>query len=259
MKVAFWNGTGLCGNVTGYLAAMSAYCAICLGKTVYVSSNHLKDRRLEDYFFNNSSKSGKERFLDCYLYGEPEYFRKLWEDKGQRHSETRTLTGIRLLDPPDISDDVMFHSDVPEESVYFLDIPGGMNASSAKALEEADVVAVFLPQDKTEIHIFFDCYSSIIPKALFFIADYRKERKCTPEYLQRNYGVPKEHTGIIPYDSTFEYLCELGEMEEFFRKESSSGSKSEEEIRKHLKKAIKMILGFTEKKENYKEEHELSK
>lgn len=246
MKVAFWNGTGMNGNVTGYLAAISAYCAIGLKKTVYISSNHLKGRRLEDYFFNNLSKSGKEKFLDCYLYGEPEYFRKLWEES-QTQDVVVTLEGIRLLGPPDILEDVMFYHSVSEDELYLMDISGGMNASSVKALEEADAVVVFLPQDKTEIHIFFDRYSSIIPKAIFFIAEYRKDKDCHPEFLQMTYGIGKERTGIIPYNGTFESLCELGVIEDFFRKESLYNGKKEEEFRKYIKRAAKMILQFCEK------------
>lgn len=258
MKVAFWNGTGKVGNVTGYLAAISAYCAIGLRKTVYVSSNHLKSRRWKDYFFNNPSKRVKENFLDCYLYGEPEYFRKLWEDNRQGQEEVVTLEGIHLLQPPDMQNDVMFHRDVGEEALYFMDIPRRLNASSAKVLEEADLVVVFLPQEKMEIHIFFDMYSSIIPKALFFIAEYRKDKDCTPEFLQETYGIEKERTGMIPYNVTFESLCELGAVGDFFRNSAMYREKSEVDFKMHLKRMARMILKYCETEKKSKEGYELS-
>ena len=257
MKIAFWNGTGMCGNVTGYLTAISVYCALNLKKTVYVSRNHLNGRRLEDYFFNNPSGGGKENFMDCYSYGEPEYFRKLWEENAQKQKEIRTREGICLIHPPDISDDCMFYREVSEEALYFMDIPYGMNIASAKALEEADIVVVFLPQDKSEIHIFFDKYSSIIPKALFLIADYRKNGLCSPEHLQRNYGIEKERTGTIPYNGTFEALCELGVAADFFRNDLYYNTKADEDLKGHFKKAARMLLKFWKKRNEGKEEHDL--
>ena len=227
MKVAFWNVTGAPGNATGYFSAIGAYCAICLKKEVFLSSNHLRGRRLEDYFFNDSTKSGKEKYTDSYLYGEAGYFRKLWEENPGRQERAITLQGIHLLAPPDLMAPFMFYHEIPEKTLYFMDLSEEMNAFSFRALEEADLVVVILPQDKTEIHNFFDHYSSIIPKALFFIAEYRKEIRDTPKDLQNLYGVEEEQICVLPYFSEFDYVCEMGAVEELFHIERTGQTKQE--------------------------------
>lgn len=241
MKVAFWNVTGVSGNATGYFSAIGAYCAICLKRKVFLSSNHLSGRRLEDYFFNDSTKSGKEKYENCYLYGETGYFRRLWEEKHRRQDKTVTLEGIHLLAPPDLMAPFMFYHEITKETLYFMDLSEDMNAFSFRALEEADLVAVILPQDKVEIHNFFDHYSSIIPKALFFIAEYRKETGDTPKDLQNLYGIEEERICVVPYFSDFDYVCETGAVEELFRVSNTEHTEQESAFIKAIGEIAELI------------------
>jgi|GEM_PF-6069026 len=242
MKVAFWNITGLPGNATGYISAIGAYCAICLKKEVFLSSNHLKGRRLEDYFFNDSTKSGKEKYANCYLYGETGYFRRLWEEKHRKQDKEVTLEGIHLLAPPDLMAPLMFYHEIPKETLYFMDLSEEMNAFSFRALEEADLVAVILPQNKAEIHNFFDHYSSIISKALFFIAEYRKENGNTLKNLQNLYGVEESKVRMLPYFSEFDYVCEMGEVEGLFRTGKTEYTEQEAAFVKAIGEIAELIV-----------------
>jgi len=246
MKVAFWNGSGPVDNVTEYLVAISAYYAIYTKKEVYISCNYLMGKRLEDYFFYNQARSGKEKFRGCCLYGEPDYFRQLWVEPEGHNNTGRTLEGIHLLRPPDIYDECMFHHKLPADALYFMDISCKANASSFLALEEADLVVVFLPPDRVEIHRFFDRYSSIIPKSLFIITDYRDSGSFDLTILEKIYGVEKERVGTALCSENYAVLCELGAVESFFRESELFDTKADIIFRIRIREIAEMISEYSE-------------
>lgn len=242
MKVAFWSASNEIGDVTGYLAAISVFCAVFYKKEVIISRNYLSSRRLEDYFFDSSAQCGKDGDENRYSYGEPEYFRKLWENRYHGRNAI-TMEGIRLLRPPDLSDQTMFCQKVNPEMLYFMDVSGGANASSVQALEEADLIAVFLPQDMAAVQKFFDNYSSIIPKSVFFIINHRRDNECTPEYLRKIYGIEKEKISVFQECDSFSIACEIGGVEDFIREPSAKNKKSEDYFKHCVGKAARIILG----------------
>ena len=136
----------------------------------------------------------------------------------------------------------MFYHEISEETLYFMDLSEDMNAFSFHALEEADLVAVILPQDKAEIHNFFDHYSSIIPKALFFIAEYRKESGDTPKMLQNLYGIEGEKIRVLPYFTDFDYVCETGAVEELFRTGKTEHTEQETAFIKAVGEIAELIM-----------------
>lgn len=253
MKVAFWDGIRSCDDVTGYIAAISTFCAIKYEKKVFLGSNHISSKTLKDYFFGSFIKSGGERILRYMFYGEPEYFRQLWER--QTEKEFLTLEGIHVVPLPDLMERHMFYHNVRSKTLYFMDVSGGMNASVRLALEEADKVVVFLPQNIIEIRRFFDMYSSIIPKAIFLILNYREDRKGDPAFLCRKYGLHGKHVGIFPHCEDFSGACEMGSVERFVRENFQLTEEHENfDFMRCIARAARMILGYEEEKE----EHELS-
>ncbi len=250
MKVAFWDGTDNAGKVTGYLAAISVYCTLYFEKCVIAGCNYLGGQGLEDYFFYDPSRSGIERAQKCHPYGEPGYFRKLWEMKiseDRRAGDITTSVGIRLVQPTDGLEHLMFYRNISRETLYFMDISGKINAFSLQALEEADVVAVFLPQNTMEIRKFFHHYSSIIPKSVFFITDYHSEEKCNPHYLHRIYGIEKKRLGVLPKCRKFDMACENGDVERFFQ-EPEEGEKY---FCRNIRRAAELLLAAEQDKEEY--------
>lgn len=255
MKVAFWDGNHSCGDVTAMIAAISAFCAMNYERKVLLGSNHMSGRTLEEYYFGSMIKSGRERISHDLFYGEPEYFRQLWENR-RTDMEVLTMEGVHLLPLPDILERRMFYHEEQRETLYFMDVSGGMNASVRAALEEADKVVVFLPQDIVEIRKFFNLYSSIIPKAIFLILDYRADRKGDVPYLGRNFGILPDRAGIIPRCEDFRHAGELGEVENFIRDHLTITKEHENfSFMQGIERATELILGFRKEKKEY----ELSK
>lgn len=257
MKVAFWNGTDKVGNVTGYLAAISVYCTLYYEKCVIAGSNYLGGQGLEDYFFPNPEKTGIERAQKRYPFGEPGYFRNLWEKRMAEDRKTGDITthaGIRLVQPPDGLESRMFYRNVSRETLYFMDISGKINAFSLQALEEADIVAVFLPQNEMEIQKFFHQYSSIIPKSVFFITDYHSKESCNSHYLHRIYGIDRRRLGVLPACIKFDMACETGDVERFFQ-ESEEGEKC---FCRNIRRAVELLLAAENEEEQSKGKYEIS-
>ena len=127
-----------------------------------------------------------------------------------------------------------------------------MNASVQKALEEADKIVVFLPQNIVEIRKFFHLYSSIIPKAIFLILDYRTDQKGDTVYLWRNYGISADKSGVIPYNEAYCQAGEEGKVETFIHNNLGESCKKENVyFMQCIKEASDMILGYPKEKESY--------
>ena len=173
MKVAFWSDFRGAGGVTGSLAAISAVCVLHYHRNIALSSNHFSNHSLQDCFGKTPFQEGRGRATYCYCYGETEYFRMLWEvytPSDPPMFRCQLMEGLYLLYPPDLLEPSLFRETVPKDMLSFLDVTGERHSSTNQALEEADIVAVFLPQNMAAIRTFFEQYSSLIPKSIFFIS-----------------------------------------------------------------------------------------
>ena len=127
------------------------------------------------------------------------------------------MEGITIIYPPDVTDKRMFYYEVPRSALYLLDIAGENNAASQSALEEAEVVVVFLPPDLTEIQNFFNRFSSIIPKALFVFEGVPPRRRSFQYNLKSKYGIDSKNIGFILQNNDYTEACEEGRLELFIK------------------------------------------
>lgn len=255
MKVAFWGDFHSAEVVTGSIAAIISIVAIHYGRTVVVNRDHICNHNLQDCFFQKELCREGEDPVYCYYYGEIEYFRFLWEKYGSGPwlpVERRLMENVYLLYPPDLLEPSLFRETaVPntslKDALFFLNIAGGKHNASKQALEEADLVVIFLPQNMSVIKTFLDKYSSIIPKALFLISDYERTRSretgCSPARFVKRFHVDSRNISIIPRNQEFKAAFEEGRMESFIRANLSCSIKNKNySFMQHLFVATEMIL-----------------
>lgn len=108
-------------------------------------------------------------------------------------------------------------------------------------LENSELVIVILRQDKDVIRDFFDCYSSIVSKAFFVIADYYPTRNCKLKDIIREFGFQRDRIGVIPHSDEFEWAYENGRIIEFLSS-NFYGRDSDSYFIQELKKTGRMIL-----------------
>ena len=219
MKVAFWNGVSSTDGVTDYLAAIGTILALQKKCQIVLGSNHISNHMLQDCFAGRIKEEGIAHTPYRFFYGSPAYFRALWDIQINRQGPIleKPMEGITIIYPPDVTDKHMFYLEVPRTVLYLLDIAGENNAASQSALAEAEIVVVFLPQDVTEIHKFFDRFSSLIPKALFVIEGVRKGKGTFQNTLKLKYGINSSDIGIIPHNYEYIEACEEGRLDFFIK------------------------------------------
>lgn len=220
MKVAFWSGLGMSAGGTLNLAAISIVLASLYHKEVVLSSNYISNHMLRDCFFGTMAERKWVKSPYCYCYGEPDYFRNLWEMNKSRNRDIieTPMEGITIVRPPDVTDKSMFYYEIPEQTLFLMDVAPESNLAFGSVLEEADIVVSFLPQNSIKIQIFFEHYSSLIPKSLFIIDDFRKNGSCIPKNLSMKYQINRECIGVFPYCHSYAQACEEGNMESFLKK-----------------------------------------
>ena len=241
MKVAFWSGFGMSAGGTLNIAAISIIFASLYHKEVVLSSNYISSHMLRDCFFGTLAESRHSKRPYRYCYGEPDYFRNLW-DMYHRDIIGTPTEGITIIRPPDVTDKSMFYYEVSEQTMFFMDVAPESSLVFGSILEEADIVVSFLPQDSVKIQMFFDNYSSLIPKSLFIIDDFRKNGGCIPKNLSMKYRINRECIGIVPYCHAYIQACEEGNMESFLKKNLNCSTRNPNfYFMYHLQKTAKML------------------
>lgn len=216
MKVAFWSSTGIEGGATVQMAVISLILKHVFRVEVVISCNYVSDFMPEHCLLPETGNKIYRKRTFQYSYGESAYLRNLWELNNQLEVNVETMLGaVTIVPPPGIEAEDMFYYPVPDKTLYLMDVAPG--AFSGDALEEADAVVIFLPQDRVKIQKFFDQYSSIIPKSLFLINDYRKEGDYFPRMLASKYQIKKENIGIFPYCTDFHRACKEGKVIGFLK------------------------------------------
>ena len=244
MKVAFWSSFGVSTSETLNVAAISIVLASLYHKEVVLSSNYISSHMLRDCFFETVSERKRAKGPYCYCYGEPNYFRNLWEMDKTRNKDIIEvpMEGITIIRPPDVTDKSMFYYEVSEQTMFFMDVAPNSNIAFGSVLEEADIVVSFLPQDSSKIQLFFEHYSSLIPKSLFIINDFRKNGGCIPKNLSMKYGIDRECISVFPYSHNYEQACEEGRIEAFLKKNLHCSTRNPDfYFMSHLKKIAKML------------------
>ena len=94
-------------------------------------------------------------------------------------------------------------------------------------MEEAELVIVFLPQNKTEIQKFFHHFSSLIPKTIFVIEKALNTKEDYHYLLKSKYGINSENIKIIPKCNEFTEACEDGRLLVFLEEKRKEGAKGQ--------------------------------
>lgn len=217
MKVAFWSGVSPSGGATDYLAAVGTILAIKRNCKIVLSSNHISNHMLQDCFFGKT----KEEIAHTpyhFIYGTQEYFRALCDLKMNRQGSVMEIPmeGLTIIYPPDVTE-TMFYYEVPRSTLYLLDIAGENSIASQSALEEADIIVAFLPQDEAEIQRIFDQFSTLLPKTLFVIDRFQRNGGCSRRNFAAKYGCNTWNIGVIPQNNEFSEACQEGKLEFFIK------------------------------------------
>lgn len=219
MKVAFWNGVSVSGSVPNYMAAIGTMLAVEHHCDVVLGSNYISNRMIQDCFFSKMKEEGVAHAPYLFLHDSPEYHAALWSMKRNRQGNILDvpMEGITIIYPPDVAEKKMFYYQVPRTTFYLLDVADECSAALQNALDEADIVVVFLSQDEVKIHNFLERFSSLIPKCLFVIEVFLKNNKYSRRDFSAKYGIDIRNIGIIPHNSVYTDACEEGRLEYFLK------------------------------------------
>lgn len=225
MKVAFWNGVSPSKGITNHVAAIGMILACEMNCTVVLGSNYICNHMLQDCFSYKRKEAGMDQEPYCFYHGTPEYFRALWDMRLNRKGNILEvpMEGVTIIYPPD--EHRMFYYPVLPTTLYLLDVAGENNTACQSALDEADMIIVFLPQDVTEFQKFFTRFSSLIPKALFVIDDFCRNGTVSCRDIASKYGISRRNIGLIPHDSKYTEMCETGRLDLFLNGKLNQATK----------------------------------
>ena len=246
MKVAFWNAISSTDSVTNYVAAIGMHLVTECHSNVVLSGNYISNRMLQDCFSRRMLEDGIAHTPYCYLYGSSEYRDALWRMKRNRQGNIleMPINRMKIIYPPDETAKSMFYYKIRQRDFYLLDMAKCNVAESKNVLDEAELVVVFLSQDKTEIQNFFERFSSLIPKALFIFVNNQRDKKESFRILKEDYGVNSNKIGHIPDNRNFYMACEEGNMSRFFADSIyRTDEKQDGNFTNSIKKLAKKIYG----------------
>lgn len=226
MKIAFWNGVNYTTGQPDYVAAVGVALTLVHGYNVVMSSNHISNHMLQDCFSVQIPKAGSAREPCRLYYSAPEYHRRLLELKRCRRGAIQEvpMEGIMIVYPPD-ADEEVFYFEISANTFYLVDIVGENYAVSQRALENAELIILFLPPDEEEIRLFFRCFSMLISHSIIVIDGFMKMSPSFLNFLELKYGIKKDNIIIIPENSEFVEACENGKLD-YFMKDNILGSAS---------------------------------
>ncbi len=217
MKVAFWNGIRESDSVANYVAVIGVMLAIDCKCNVVLSSNYISNQMMQDCFSRRILEEGLAHTPYCFLYGSPEYHGMLWRMKRNRLNNIleMPMSSLTIIYPPDVAEQSMFYYKTPDDTFYMLDMAKCSIAESKNVLDEADLIVVFFSQNKTDIHNFFERFSSLISKAIFIFVNYQRDSGYSSQRLKEDYGIYSNNIGIITENRDFLRACEEGNLGRF--------------------------------------------
>jgi len=223
MKVVFWNGISTTDSLTGYVAAIGTILSSQCGTEVVLGCNFISNHMLQDCFFAKIKEEGVAHAPYRFLYDSPEYYNALWKMKQNRRGNILEIpmTGVSIIYPPEMDEKRMFYFKVPQSTFYLLELAGESNLVFQGALEEADLIVVFLPQDVVKIQNFFYRYSSLVSKAVFVIVEKHRIDRSFYRKIVAEFGIKYKNIGSIPDCKAYQFACEEGLLESFLKENYS--------------------------------------
>lgn len=260
MKISFWSHMRGVAGVTTNLACVSALMSIGgMGKTA-VLENHYSINSIGDMFLfpekleylrehgEYYSRYGIEYILKRLYSGEP-------GEKLLHHASIPLLFSSMYYLPQGriVNKEVfnyefhlvqkkLFQSLERISDYIFIDTETNQNLSSKIILSESDLIVVNLNQDPVQIQKFFRQYTSIQEKAVYLIGGYQPELPWNIGRICKEFQIPREKTGIIPYNPELVDAASKGHLLQFLNRNYYKASDYENEyLIRYAKKAGRMI------------------
>lgn len=216
MNIAFWSTVRHQSGVTSGVALMGVLWAELFAERVSVTSNHICNYGLVKRLYGGIEYEERTaRKAYNYILGEPEYFRMLYGGK----VKTPLWLNDSLSYVPMEGDGVelfgvnglkCINNKNRQEEYLFIDTACGYGLGSQKILEEAEFTVILFPDSKESVDTFFQSASPVLKNSFFILGNVPKEASCSRSYLTRQYGIPEEQIGMIPYNSGFEQAMKDG-------------------------------------------------
>lgn len=213
MNIAFWSNVRHQSGVTSSVALMSVLWAELFMEEVAVTANHICNRSLVKRLYGGSEheeRAARKSFN--YIFGEPEYFRLLYSGKIRT---TLWLNDSLRFIPMEGEAAELFSTEglkgmnKTEQKYLMIDTACGCGLNSQKILEDAEVTVILFPPERECVDTFFQSETGFRENSFFIIGKYRGA-SCRPSYLNKQYGIPLERIGVIPYDFGFEQAMREG-------------------------------------------------
>ena len=260
MKISFWSHMRGVAGVTTNLACVSALMSIGgMGKTA-VLENHYSINSIGDMFLfpekieylrehgEYYSRYGIEYILKRLYSGEP-------GEKLLHHASIPLLFSSMYYLPQGrivnkevfnyefhLAQKKLFQSLERISDYIFIDTETNQNLSSKIILSESDLIVVNLNQDPVQIQKFFRQYTSIQEKAVYLIGGYQPELPWNIGRICKEFQIPREKTGIIPYNPELVDAASKGHLLQFLNRNYYKASDYENEyLIRYAKKAGRMI------------------
>lgn len=238
MKVAFWS-SGRSRGVTTCAVSAGLMSACTSERRVALMDNHCRDRALErtilerppgsvscetQYWLSGNSagtgimeytarRTDRPGWVDNYL---EVIGKRLWLECADV-SMPELLFESRYGQFPDAGGSFLRDSDL-----CMIDTQSGGNLSTKTVLEQADLVAVVLPGNRSGIERFFIEYGSIVNKSVFILNKYQTISGDIPKQLRSDYSIDSDRLIMIPYCADFALAASQGRAREFFLRNSDS-------------------------------------
>ncbi len=260
MKISFWSHMRNMAGVTTNLACISGLTAIVgMGKTAVLENHYnmnsigdmiLQPEKLEhlrehgEYF----SRYGIEHILKRLSSGES------GEKLLHRASIPLLFSSMYYLPQGRIVNKEVFNYEfhlvqkqlfdsLEKISDYiFIDTESNQNLSSKIILSESDLIVVNLTQDPTRIQEFFENYSFFQPKTVYLIGKYQMESKWNVRRICKEFHIPKEKIGVIPFNMELDDSAAQGRLLQFLNRNYDRPADAENEtLMRYAKKACQMV------------------
>ena len=218
MKIAFWSNAKHKSGVTASVALISVLWVELFMEEIAVTANHICNyslfKRL-DGGIEYEERAARKAY--SYVFGEPEYFRMLYSGK---IPSVLCLNDSLLFIPMEGMEAELFDTEklklpdsgVAERKFVMIDTACGCCLGSQRILEEAELTVVLFPPEKEYVDTFFQSGIRFTEHSFFILGNYRTTASYSPSYLMKEYHVPKERIGVIPYNFGFEQAMREGSV-----------------------------------------------
>ncbi len=260
MKISFWSHVRGVTGVTTNMACVSALMSIGgIGKTA-VLENHYSTNSIGDMvLFPEKIWYLREHGEYYSRYGIEYILKRLYSgesgEKLLRHASIPLLFSSMYYLPQGriVNKEVfnyefhlvqkkLFQSLEKISDYIFIDTETNQNLSSKIILSESDLIVVNLRQNPDQIQEFLNQYTSIQEKAVYLIGSYQPESTWNIGRICKEFKIPRERTGIIPFNLELADAMSKGHLLQFLNRNYYKASDFENEyLIRYIKKAGRMI------------------